>query len=727
MKLRILAVLPFIILIGCSKSPQDKISDLMDAGYGHMESFEFEKAQEAFNQAAALVNGYPYDRFGKGLILEQQLFYYEALNEYLYLALIYPDSVWAYGGIYRIYTQFGYHDWALEAATKYLELAPQSEDAALAKIQSLFNCREFIKARQEIESSTGQALDKNTAACLMAFAHGHLNEFDSASTYLKQALAAPLTSPAQYSFCAEALQLTGLIDSAMILSRQAVSAKSAPVSAIYRHFERALTNNYYGDARQMIKLLEQKGAGKEITSALNILIAKDQKNFTKSRVLEEDYINSTPKNVSSLMFSMATGGTQYADLQSLMHFESMVELFLNSFNYNAELKTFVKAQIEIFKGQSKDLASALEELSRLEGPLARTRQVILMLPYLQYRTAQFEPALKRLRELRVTYSNNPDWLTEIADIYAHPSINLFDTAQKIYEEVLNNDKWHKQAFKIKVQNLLSRGSFGEALHEFEKFPHFEENFHDLAMLKAICLCENDDFIAAFSLCQNRGVYLKGNLEPFREMATIMERKYRDKEILQLAQMCAGRADDNVDILMLAARLLADQKDFSATLALSEKALIKEPELLEASVHKGRALYGLGQRTQAFELFEETLKKDPGEGDSPYYFSNILAREKIDHARTTNMARTAVRAFYSDEKGFINLCQVYDAFGDHKFAYGEAAKGSMEFPKSAQLWYQLGLAAHHLGRANAEENLKKAIELGLGGEDLKKAKEILSKL
>jgi hypothetical protein len=92
-----------------------------------------------------------------------------------------------------------------------------------------------------------------------------------------------------------------------------------------------------------------------------------------------------------------------------------------------------------------------------------------------------------------------------------------------------------------------------------------------------------------------------------------------------------------------------------------------------------------------------------------------------------MARRAVRSIYSDEKGIINLCEVYVAYGEHKFAYGDATKGSMEFPKSAQLWYQLGLASHNLGQANVEQNLEKAIELGLGGEDLKKAKEILSKL
>jgi len=727
MKLRILAALSIIILVGCSKSPQEKVSDLLRTGYQSLESFEFEKAQEAFNQAVAEAPGYPYDRLGKGLILEQQLFYYDALNEYLDLAVLFPDSALVYGGIYRMYTQFGYHDRALEAAAKYYELSPQSEDAAMAKIQGLFNSREFIMARQEIETAAGEALNKNKAECLTALAYCYLNEFDSARAYLGQVMAAPLTSPTQYLICADVLEATGLIDSAMILSRSSASAASAPVSVIYRHFNRALANNYYGDTRQIIRLLEQRGAGKEITTALEVLIAKDQKNFTKSRVLDSDYLVATPKNISSIIFDMEAGGPQFSDPMTVLSLQTSAQLYMEDNNYNEELKTFVKTQIELFKARSEDLVSAWGELSPLQAPIAQSRQVKLTVAYLEYRTGQFEPALKRLKELRASYSTRPDWLTEIAEIYAHPSIHIFDTALKIYDEALKNDKWYEDAFIGKIKTLRYLGRFREALNEFAKYPQFEKNFREIVMLKALCLSENNDFATAFDIFEKEGVYLKGNIEPFREFASILERKYRDKELLRLAETCAGWAEENVDILMFSARLLNDQKNYAQALELSQKVLTIEPGFIEARIQKGRGLYGLKQRTEALELFEEIFIEQSFDGDINYYFSNILANEKIDHDRATNMARSAVRAFYSDEKAFLNLCQVYAAYGDHKFAYGDAGKGISEFPNSAQLWYQLGLASHNLGRANAEEHLNKAIEFGLGGEDLVKAKEILSKL
>ncbi len=725
MKLRILTALLLFVLSGCNKSPQEKIDDLLGAGYEHLESFEFEKAQERFNQAALLANGYPYDRLAKALILEQQLYYYDALNQYLDLAMLFPDSAFAYAGVYRLYTQFGYPDRALEAADRYYALSPQSDDAAMAKIRGLFGAGEFIKARQEIEMSAGQALDKNTAGYLKVLAFWRSNEFDSARFYLDQVSAAPSTSPAQYSIYYDALEAIGLIDSAMIISRQAAQAASAPVSVIYSHFYRALANNYYGDARQIIRLLEQKGAGQEITTALNVLIAQDQKNFTKAMILDSYYLTAAPKNVSSIMFDMAAGGTKYTDLLTILHRQSFADAYMNTFNFNSELKEFVKTQIILFKSESDDKLSTLQEFSQLKNPWASIKQVILTEVSLQHQTGQFDLAAKRLSELRAEYNNNPDWLCGIAEIYTYSGMPGVDTALKIYDEVLNNDKWFKEAFISKIRTLRDFGRYRDALNEFAKYAHFETNFRDLEMLKALCLSENNDFGTALNIFKNQGAYLKGNLEPFREFALILERKYRDKELRQLTELCAGWADDNIDILLFASRLWADQKEYSKALELSEKALALEPGLIETRVQRARALYGLGQRAVALEIFEAAAKEDASDGDIYYYYSKILAGEKIDHDRATNMARGAVRSFYSDEKAFLNLCQVYAAYGDHLDAWGDAGKGISEFPKSAPLWYQMGLASHNLGRADAEKNLKKAIEFDLGGEDLKKANEILS--
>lgn len=701
------------------------MADLLLAGQEHLEKFELDQARDGFNQAAIEAKGYLYDRLGNGLIYEQQLFYHEALNEYLELSVLFPDSAMAYGGIYRIFTQFGYHDTALFYAARYFELSPESKEAALYSVQGLLNARKFNQAIQLLESPFGRILDEKTAYCLKAQAFCYLGDFDSLDTYLGRAFLATSKEPFPYALAADVVELTGKQDSAMALSRLSASSVESPVSALYRHFYRALGHNYYADARRTIKLLEQKGAWKEITTALNVMIAKDQKNFTKSRILDSDYLMATPRNVSSLMFDMDAGGIQFLDAILLLSQAQAIKLYMDDLKYNTNLKSFVNAQILLVKGESDLRVEGWMEISKLNDGIALTRQVKLGRAYVQYRTGQFDEALKNLKELRAVYQNQPDWLTAIADIYAHPSIKVSDEALTTYDEALKSDKWYKTALINKVQFLRSLGRHKDALSQFEIYPHFDKKYSDIALLKAICLAENNEFAEALELFVKNGSHLKGNLEPFRELANVLKRKYRDEEPLQLGELCAGWAGDNADILIFAARLLADGKNFAKADELADKALAIEPGFIEPRVQKGRAWYGLGKRTEAFELLDGIMKEDPSNGDVNYYYSKILAGEKLDRDRTTNMARSALRAFYSDEEAFINICEVYTAFGEHKYAYGDAIKGTMEHPSSARLWYQLGLGAHNMGRANAEENLKKAIELGLGGGDLKTAQKILA--
>ena len=725
MKLTITAFLLIICLFGCSKSPQEKAADFLQTGREHLEKFELEKARDGFNQAAVEAKGYLYDRLGNGLIWEQQLFYYDALNEYLELVALFPDSAMAFGGIYRIFTQFGYHDTALFYAARYFELSPDSKEAALYSVQGLLHARKFNQAIQLLESPFGRILDEKTANCLKAQAFCHMGNFDSLDIYLGRVFSTTTDEPVPYALAADVLELTGNQDSAMVLSRLSANSVESPVSALHRHFYRTRDYNYYADARHTIKLLEQKGAGKEITTCLNVMIAKDQKNFTKSRIINSDYLMATPKNVSSLMFDMDAGGIQFMDPMLMMSQAQGVTLYMDGLNYNTNLKSFVNAQILLIKGESDLRVQAWNEISALKDGIALTRQIKLGQAYVQYRTGQFDAALKKLKELRTVYQNQPDWLTAMADIYAHPSIKISDEALTTYDEALKSDKWYKEALINKVQFLRSLGRHQDALGQFEVYPHFDKRYPDIALLKAICLAENNEFADALDLFASNGSQLKGNLEPFRELANVLKHKYRDKELMQLAELCAGWAGDNADILTFAARLMADGNNFSKTVELVDKALATEPGLIQPRVQKGRALYGLGKRTEAFELLDGVMTEDPNDGDVNYYYSKILAGEKLDPNRTTNMARSALRAYYSDEEAFVNICEVYTAFENHKFAYGDAIKGTMEHPTSARLWYQLGLAAHQLGKANAEENLQKATTLGLGGEDLKTAQKILA--
>lgn len=725
MKLRILLLAVLSVLAGCSKTPQKKVEKLLETAQNHLEKFELEQAQAAFDQAAAESKTFSYDKFGKAQIFERQLYYYEALNEYLNLSLVFPDSARVQAGIYRNFRKIGHAPKALEAASKYFELAPKSEDAAIAKIQALFDSQQFQKAKEDLESAAGQALDSRTSDAFRSLAYSHLNDFDSSRIFLDKALEEPKVIPEVYFICAAVLENTGKLDSAMVLVRQAADLNSAPFYDLMNYFEHSLVCNYYSDARKIVAQMEKRGIGKEVTLALQVLMAQDQGNYTRAIIINADYSLATPRNASTVMFDMAAGGYRYNDPMTVMSLGQSAFQHAEALKYHEDVKVLIKLNSEMFKGKTEDLITALQDLKQIKSPLANIKEVTLMEAYLTYRTGDFENGLKKLRELRTLHSSSPDWLTELADIYAHPSNRLYDTALKVYDDALKLDYQSRNAFEHKIQTLRYLGKYREALSEFDKYPNFERNYHQYALLKAFCLAENDQFAKAMELIKNNGGFQKGNIYPFREMATVLEKKYRNSELKELAELCAGWSAGNTDMSILAARLLSDLKSYKQALELSEQALNIEPGLIEAKVQKARALYGTGERAPGLDLFEQIEKEDQGNGELTYYFSQILAQEKIDHDHATNLARASLRSYYSDEKAFLNLCQVYAAYGDYKFAHGDALKGLSEYPQSAQLWFQLGLAAHQIGRSNFTESLKKAIDLGLGGEDLKKAKEILA--
>ena len=725
MKLRILVLVVLTAILGCSKSSEDKVRSFLETAEKHLEKFELEQAQKAFDEASVESKTFSYDKLGKAQIFERQLFYYEALNEYLNLSVVFPDSARIQAGIYRNYRRLGHQERALEAATKYFELAPASEDAAIAKIQALFDARQYLKAKEELESAPGKALEDGISNALRSLAYCYLNDFDSSGIFMERALGEKKPDPKVYFVCATVLEITGKYDSAMSVVRKAAGSDSAPYYDLLEYFEHALICNYYGDARKVVRQMEDRGFGKEVTLALKVLTAKDQGNYTRAIIINSDYLLATPRNVSTNMFDMAVGGYRYNDPMTVMSLGQSSVQHAEALKYHEELKTFLKLKSEMFKGKTEDLLGALQGLKQINSPIANIKEVILMEAYLTYRTGDFENGLKKLRELRSQHFDSPEWLSELADIYAHPQIRMYDTAFKVYDEALILDYQYKDAFEHKVQALRYLGRYQDALSEFDKHPNFERNYHQFAILKSYCLAENSQFDKALGIVEIHGSYQKENVQPFLEMASILERKYRDSELSQLALLCSEWTNESVDLSVFAARLESDLKNYKPALELSEQALNSEPGLIEARVQKARALYGTGERSQALDLFEEIEKVDDGGGDLTYYFSQILAQEKIDHDHATNLARSALRAFYSDEKAFINLCNVYAAYGDYKFAHGDALKGLSEFPQSASLWYQLGVAAHQIGRPNASENLNKAIELGLGGEDLKKAKEILA--
>ncbi|MCH9024900.1 MAG: tetratricopeptide repeat protein, partial [candidate division Zixibacteria bacterium] len=403
-----------------------------------------------------------------------------------------------------------------------------------------------------------------------------------------------------------------------------------------------------------------------------------------------------------------------------------VNAYMGEFDYATEVREFVNVKIAIHKGYTADRVTAWRELRDIEQPFSRLKMVQLQEAYLLYSTGQFDKGLEELQDLRAIHIHHTDWLIDIADIYA-AQIHKIELAEETYDMALKNDKWSRKALTKKVKMLLSLDRIEDARNAIDEFPHLLEWYAEINLLNGLVFARSGQLDKAFEIFKKYGQQLKGELTYFNELLFATEESYKHEKIAELALLSSGLAKENPDLLTFSARLFNDGGDFERAQSDIEKALAVDSNYPEARIQKARTLYGMGEREQAFDIFESVLDEDPIFGDVNYYFSQILSLENIDAPRATNLARSAINVFYDDIKAQVNLSEVYFRFGKYDFAYGEASKACLQYPKSALVWYEKGRAAAQLGRKEAKASLQKAIDLGLGGEKLIKAKELLVNL
>ena len=726
MKKGLLALILCIAIAGCSKTPEEQITASILKAEQYLESFDFEKAQKEFDNAAENSDTIPYSQYGKALILEQQLYHYDALNYYLKAIELNPEFSLPYSGVFRIYIRLGYLERAGAAASRFYALEEKSPASALVMASYNEAIGQIYNAAKILEQAESAGMDKTLSLLLKIKSEFHFHNFAEADSLLQEVSFSNLTTAAHFFAAAGIFEAIGNIDSAMALSSKAVSLPEATAADIYEHFDRALNNNYYFEARQAIRQLSDRGAAPGIQLTLRMLLEMDRGNFVYSIMRCSDMLEVTPRNVSIMMYDLISGGNQHTYTRLPTAVKSIVNAYMDEFDYVTEVREFVNVKIAIRKGYTAERITAWRELRNIEQPLSKLKMVQLQEANLLYSTGQFDKGLKNLQNLRAMHIHHTDWLIDIADIYA-TQIFKIELAEETYDMALKNDKWSRKALTQKIKMLLSLDRIEDARHTIDEFSHLLKWSAEINLLSGLVFAGSGQFDKAFEIFEKYGQQLRGELAYFEELLVAIEASYRHEKIAELALLSSGLAKDNPDLLTFSARLFNDGGDFKKAQSDIEKALAADSDYLEARIQKARTLYGMGEREQAFEIFEAVLDEDPIFGDVNYYYSQILSLENIDAPRATNLARSAINVFYSAVKAQLNLSEVYFRYGKYNFAYGAASKACNAHPKSSLVWYEKGRAAAQLGRKEAKPSLQKAIDLGLGGEKLIKARELLVNL
>ncbi|NOY88959.1 MAG: tetratricopeptide repeat protein [FCB group bacterium] len=731
MKKRFLLVVFLFLMIeivGCSKSPEQKINDLYKRGLSYIQSYNYDAADTAFNKIENIDPQSPWGLYGAGLVFENKLQYYDALAIYLTLNKAQPSFAPAFAGAYRIYTHLGYHQYARHAAGTYHKLAKDSLRAQILLAKALFNSGEYIASRKELTKiNAPSSADKKIINMISAQTYLMEGKIDSAQNMVNNIMTAPAQTSEFYLEAANYFEKAGFIDSAMVLSKISTTIKNTHFNPVIQHFYRALRNKYFYEARVIIKNLKKQKANQTLLAGMDIEYNLALNNRRKLNDLGSLYEAKYSQTLSAIIYQIKCSGA-VDDLLTIGQDINTLEAILKRSNYEPEFVDFFNLEAALLFDHYEQSTRSLDKLQSIAGILSNNKNLKLHIALTSYIVGNFKEALDMLKLYTKYHRYQPDWLTGIGDVYSHQGLKKYDLAEASYQNALKVNKWYRPAFEHYVKMFEKQKKFKKALAVFDSYPHFEKNNPVIKLLKSKILIENNNLTEGFDLFKNNIKKVKENISLYTDLISLLNKKNQPDKKEQVAEMLTNNCPQNVDALIYLAEYKGDNNGYRASLAFAQQAEKIEPDNPDALALKARALYYLGEKPKAFKLFETINKTYPNNAKNLYYYSRLLAKDKTEFNKASNLARGAVFNSYGDPDCVLNLSYVYYQMGRYKLSRGEATKARNVQRNNPLPYFRIGLASYKLGdKKDAQKNLNKAIRLGLRGKDLKTAREILKQL
>ncbi|RKX24938.1 MAG: hypothetical protein DRP47_10625 [Candidatus Zixiibacteriota bacterium] len=725
-KKHVIVAFILVILAGCSKSPEEKAKSLFDEAVALTQQYRFEAAKSKFTELNELDPSSPVGYFGSGYILEKQLQYYDALQVYLTIVKAAPSFAHAQAGCWRILTHLQQYQDALDYALAYNDAQPLEAESKLIVAESFMNSNMNRRGRAFLDTALTFGSDPLLVSAMRARAFALDNKFDSAGLACDQALKGAAESAEVTMEIARYLETIGQIDSAIAMSRRATEIANNDYGVLMSHFYLALRNNYFYEARQIIKQLRTYKVPELVTTTMEMFYAYKAKEYTPSRHALDLVGRLSESSLSYKMYEMIVRGVLGDELTITSNFdilEGLMERQDNGSKFQEYLIYFAAMQQAEIMNDMIGL-SGLEKVSNrfINRAPYKTKQA-----YLFYRTGQPEKFNKIEKNILKSHGRQPDWLTDLADIYADRFLRRYDDADKLYRKVLEINSWYRPAFENLVAMYRRLNNTDKAVTLFNDFPHYSQQFAELALLQAICLVENNNIEEGMDLFLTRAGEVAGNLDWFRKMKKALVKKDRQKEIITLCDWLSDKSGHNPDALILAANTIGDEKQYEKAQKLAERALEFEQNNLDAKALKARSLYYLGKQDAAIEILEGNVAINDRHIASNYFLSRFLSMEGIDPHRAGNLARKAIFDSKSALKPWVNLCYVYFQIGRYDLSRGEAGKASRSYNGEPEPLFRWGMALYMEGKEEAAEKLQEAIDLGLRGDNLREAQQTLKKL
>ncbi len=721
----LLVLMAVILLVaGCGTSPEKQSLEKFESGLARLDEFDYTAADAVFRDISETDSTSVLGLYGHGLTYERQLMYLDALD--IYMVAVQADSSFApaLAGIVKILNHFAVYDNALQAAGAYIQLHPEDPVGHLQLARTCFNTGLNARARQVIDDGQFDGDYRTQAVLVKATAFLGEAEFDSAAALVETGLAGLGDSPDAHMSAADYFEIAGLVDSSVMLSRHAVELSDYGFDFLVDHFYRCLRTGYFTEARRVANRLVAAGGGEQMRFGTMALynIARGDKMLARS--MSEKYRAFGINRLTPSYYELVTGVP--LRLESAVKDEmTFLKMVMMKENYDEGFQVLIHYLIALAYSDINLPMEILDNLYALPGVYANRLPAKMATAFSLYNSGQHEEAARLMGIIVLGHSDQPDWLTGVADVYQAGHVRAYDQAQVHYNMALDRNRWYQPALINQVRMYRRIGQTEQALQLFARYPHLEERYPAIAVLKAFCLVEDGRRTEGLALFKDKIPYLKGDLRKFREMIDALNGDATAVgEIVTLLQQLN---ESDADALLMAANYSIAHKDFAKALQLAEQALQLESDFLTAQATRATAMYGVGEKEQALETLDSLLVANPDDARVNYALSKILIAEGIDLPRASNLARRAAFSSFLGYGEWMNLCHAYYRSNRFSLCRGEATKASRKFENRPGPFFWMGMAQYRENNQDAKKNLQKAVDLGLDGDELTQAQEVLAKL
>jgi len=720
-------ILPLLLWLACSQPEKHEPDQTFQTAVDHLAKLEFSTADSIFADLSHSDTSQTWGRLGTGLLHESRLEYIAALKEYWDILAEDESFAPAYGAVSRVLNRLDRPYRSLAASELFARTSGYRDRGNFELARACVAAHQFKRARSVLEDAVKAGYDPALADLVKA--QSFVGELDIQSAQSAAGSAFGAASEQGNEFYREAAvyyEMSGKTDSAVALSRKALESSGGNVIALQDHFFLCLRTQHFEEARQILATLDGQDSDSTLIRNLTIRYHLAAKNTVQAFLALQR--QQQPLHVRTIDGFFMEFKTKFpmGDYFTCKEDIDFTDRRLEQMEVSAEFMDFIQDELIIMLLTSMNRAPAYGRFDTLNTDAPRTDEYLLGRAFVATGHAKFDEAQEALDELIDRRDDDPAWLVRIADMMSYDVLFKYDQAEEIYYQALDVQPRFLPAFEGLIDMLMRTGQPDKALMAFGTFPHFAEVNPRIGVLQATCMALSGATEDATAVFERNLVPVSGSVYLVDDFLRALDARYDFERLEAMVDRWVELRPETPDILIIAAEWKSDLGKYSDAEELAKEAEDLEPGNTYAAVQRARALFGRGKKRDAYDRFEKLMKEQPYDSEVNLYYSQVLSLDKKQEQMAGNYARSATSSVRNSLRAMLNVADMYERFDRPDLAVGRARQAANFFKIYPRAHYYLGRTLFLTGKPEATEHLRRAIELGLGGDDLGEARRMLGR-